>query len=331
MWITTCRGSQCGLGFFLSALLSLLPSTLIRADQPEDCPTWLPDLRCEREGRYQGFVPPSSAPYLFEDPFITTGLSSWVVWHRFPHHSAFDGGDARVYALQVRVALTDRLALIATRDGYMDVRPGLDLLDSELGWADLEAGFKYALIDWPEEQFILSPSLRFLIPSGSRATYNGNGDGAITPGLSFGFGRFGAHLLGNTGIQIPLDGGDQSTLVFYNLHLDYALLTYLVPFVELNGYLYADGGNGEFSLDTDLGNLSLSTAQAALGKSGFDGLDVTNLGSEGIDGNEVVTLALGARVPLTGGLSFSAAYEFPLTARQDILKDRVTLNVAWEF
>ena len=34
-----------------------------------------------------------------------------------------DGGDAHVVALQLRVAVTDRLAILATKDGYVFLRP----------------------------------------------------------------------------------------------------------------------------------------------------------------------------------------------------------------
>ena len=38
------------------------------------CAGWFPDLRCERQGRFDGFHKPIVAFALFEDPFITTGI-----------------------------------------------------------------------------------------------------------------------------------------------------------------------------------------------------------------------------------------------------------------
>jgi hypothetical protein len=76
------------------------------------CPTWFPDFRCDRHGRYEGFVPPMMHPYLFEDPFITTGISLWGLWHEFPDSSILEGGQLWDVALQARVAITDRIAFI---------------------------------------------------------------------------------------------------------------------------------------------------------------------------------------------------------------------------
>ena len=87
------------------------------------CPTWFPDFRCDRHGRYDGFVPTMMHPYLFEDPFITTGVSAWGVWHQFPDESLLEGGDLWVAALQARVAITDRIAFIAT-ESALHVRCG---------------------------------------------------------------------------------------------------------------------------------------------------------------------------------------------------------------
>jgi hypothetical protein len=102
----------------LTVVVLLLGGAPIAAAQTDDCPTWFPDFRCERQGRYEGFVAPVTAPYLFEDPFITSGVSAWFLQNDFPEKSAFAGGHLSVFALQVRVALTDRLAFIATQDGH---------------------------------------------------------------------------------------------------------------------------------------------------------------------------------------------------------------------
>ena len=130
------------------------------------CPTWFPDFRCDRHGRYDGFVPTMMHPYLFEDPFITTGISVWGLWHEFPDSSILDGGQLWDVAVQARVAITDRIAFIATKDGWVNFQPGLDLLADDKGFTDITVGFKGSLIDDRDKNFILSPSLRFQIPVG---------------------------------------------------------------------------------------------------------------------------------------------------------------------
>ena len=58
----------------------------------ETCPTWFPDFRCKRSGRFDGFVAPIQMPYLFEDPFITTGAQLVGIYQEYPGDSIFDGG-----------------------------------------------------------------------------------------------------------------------------------------------------------------------------------------------------------------------------------------------
>ena len=314
-----------------SGLVAALVLAATPAAALPPCPTFFPDFRCEREARYPGFVAPVSAPYLFEDPFITTGLSGWYLYHEFPNDSVFDGGHLNAIALQARVAITDRLAFIATKDGYVWRNPKLDLVDNEQGFMNIAAGFKYALVDMREDNFILTPALRVEIPIGSRDVYSGHGDGIFFPSVSSAWGIGDFHVIGSLGMQVPFDTDKQSTQLFYNLHLDYALFAHFVPLVELNGYHWTDSGNGSLPVETSVGTLRLDFAQAALGSGGFEGLDLLNLGSPGVSGNDIVTFAVGARIPITRNLSLGAVYEFPLTDRDDLLKERVTANVLLEF
>jgi hypothetical protein len=298
---------------------------------PPECPTFFPDFTCDREGRYEGFVSPISAPYLFEEPFITTGLSAWYMYQEYPGGSLLDGGHLNAMAVQARVAITDRLAFIATKDGYVWNSPGLDLVDDDSAFVNIAAGFKYALVDMREENFILTPAVRIEAPVGGREVYSGWGDGVAIPSLSSAWGLGDFHAIGSIGAQLPFDMGDQSTQFFYHLHLDYALFAHFVPLVELNGYHWTGSGNGHMPVETDLGTIRLRDAETALGKRGFEGVDLLNLGSPGVTGDDIVTFAAGARIPITKRLSVGAVYEFPLTHRKHILEERVTANVLLEF
>lgn len=56
-----------------------VPSEAAAPELPEGSDAWtlFPDFNCEgREGREEGTVNPVGMPYLFEDPHITTGLTS---------------------------------------------------------------------------------------------------------------------------------------------------------------------------------------------------------------------------------------------------------------
>ena len=311
--------------------ISLLLAGPVQAAEPEkECPTWFPDLRCEREGRYEGFIMPMSAPYLFEDPFITTGLQAIGIWNDFPGNSVFLGGYARVYALQVRVALTDRLGFVASKDGYAGFYTDQPLFGTTNGFFDIMAGFKYALIDDPERNFILTPSLRYQGTQGSRDVLAGNGQGIWVPAVSAGWGIDDFRLLGDIGAQLPVDGDAQSTPLFYNLHVAHPVTSKLTPFVEMNGLHYLDEGDGSSTIRLKAASLPISAVQAVVGTGAFEGVDILNLGSDDVEGNNVISAAIGVRYAFNHNLSFGFSYERPVTRRKDILQQRFTISVLLE-
>jgi len=317
-------------------LCALLITASPAAAQPsagsaKPCPTWFPDFRCDRHGRYDGFIAPMSMAYLFEDPFITTGVQFVTVWHGFPEHSVFEGGSATVLALQARVAITDRLAFIATKGGLTFFRPGLYLLDDQNGLMDHTVGFKYALIDMRDKNFIVTPSLRFEIPMGRRELFQGQGDGVFIPGISTGWRHDDLSVIADFGAQIPVNGDKNSTSLFYNTHVAYRIVKHFVPFVEVNGLHWTDGGNGSSIVETRIGPVPIGLATTVLGKAPFEGADVANLGSTDIRGADLVTMAWGARIPIGSHLSIGASYERPITGRKDIFEQRATAMVLVEF
>jgi len=286
---------------------------------------------CERHGRYDGFVNPVTAPYLFEDPFITTGLYAWGLVHQFPRESVFQGGHITVAALAARVALTDRLAILATKDGWADLDPDLAILGHHQGFTNITLGVKYALIDDPEHQLIVTPVLRFETPAGSADVFQGHDQGIWLPGLSIAKGFDALHLMAHVGAEIPNDMGANSTFMFYDLHVDYGLLEHFVPFVELNAFHYLSGGDGSRKVGTDAGTLTVKQATQALKLQPFEGLDYANLGSDNVGGHFIATLGIGARIPLGRHASLGGAYEFPLTNRRDVFRQRFTASVTLEF
>lgn len=295
------------------------------------CSRWLPDLGCTTSGRYGGFSAPMSMPYLFEEPFITTGVQAVGIAQELPERSIFEGGHVQVAALQLRLAVTDRLALIATRDGHARFKPDLGVMSHESGFADLGFGVKYALIDRPDAGFILTPHLRYEPDSGGHGVFQGMGDGMIVPGISFGWAAGRIHAVGAVGAQLPLDGDANSTLVHANLHLGTAIGRVL-PFVELNGIHWTSSGKGTATVHLASGTrLTLSQAQQALGSGSFEGFDFANLGSEDVAGDSMFTAAMGFRVMLGERTNLGIAYERPLGGRADLMKQRVSVMLGVDF
>lgn len=331
-------------GVTLLALLAFLAVPGGAAAEDGECDGFLPDFLCEhdREGRPEGHVAPMSMPYLFEDPYITTELNLVGIYHNFPTDSIFYGGDAGVIALQARLAITDRLAFIATKDGYTFLRPDEDLLDNEEGFMDITAGFKYAIIDDREKGLIVSPSLRYELPIGNDGVLQGTGDGVLIPAVSMGWGPGAIHVVADLGAQIAMNGDKDSSSLFYNLHLDQAFevdcipgARFVVPFIELNGMTWVDSGDGSSTIETDIGRISIRDAQNALSfrtaNLRGEGFDVANLGSRAIAGESVITMAWGVRVPFDMGISAGVSYERAISQRKDIFEQRWTWMISYEF
>jgi hypothetical protein len=314
------------------ALLVGLLVAALPAGAQEACDAWFPDFNCERSGRFEGFEEPIVAPYLFEDPFITTNAVPYFLWHDFPEQSVFDGGGTYVAALQLRVALTDRVAIIATKDGYAWNRNDNPLLEDSEGFMNLAAGVKVALWQDREAGQIVSGVLRIEVPTGSSDQYQGFGDGMVLPSLTGALRTGPVRWMGDLGAQIPFDGSKQSSSMFYHLYAGLDVTHWVQPFVQFSGLYWFNSGDGSLPIRLKSGGtLDLDTVQGALGTGPFEGADVMNLGSHGVDGSGLITGAIGVHVPLAEHVTFSVAYERPITHPTGIFQQRITSAVALEF
>ena len=158
--------------------IALFSASMSHAVSGDDCGPWtlFPDFRCnDHQARPDDSFNPMGMPYLFEDPYITTNLNFAYLYHRFPDGNApgttgpvFDGGGAHVLALQVRLAITERIAFIATKDGLTMLRPGgASAVQEHTGIMDMTIGFKGSRYETEDRDFILTPAIRYEIPLGS--------------------------------------------------------------------------------------------------------------------------------------------------------------------
>lgn len=64
---------------------------------------------------------------------------------------------------------------------------------------------------------------------------------------------------------------------------------------------------------------------------GFEGFDYTTLGSDEVHGNDVISGAIGFRWKFSDDVSLGAAWEVPLTDREDVLDKRLTIDLSLRF
>ena len=268
------------------------------------------------KARHSRYVPPLTNPIFNETPYITTEARAFYFYHSLPDDFVTEGGHVNLVALQLRLALTERLGFIATKDGYADFHFDEVLEDTD-GFANIALGFKYALLSDPVNEGILTAGLRYEIPINDLETggieLQGDGDGFLNPFITGAraFGDFG--LQASFGANFALDPDEDTSILHYSLHADYEVLPGLFPILELNGFTAFDNGD---RLTGPLGDL--------------DGVDVLNFGSD--NRGTTVTIGGGARYRLNDHLQFGLGAETPITDKDDTIFDyRVYFDIVASF
>jgi cbb3-type cytochrome oxidase maturation protein len=293
-----------------TTVLALAAATATAYGGSSGSPSWQDDT-----------ISPVSNPIFFEDAKITSEVHPVYMYHFLPDTFHFAGGqvplggDVQVMAVQARYAVNDRLAIIATKDGYVQFQPD-HTLASKYGWADVTAGLKYAVVDDEEDQLLVTPGLTVTVPVGSTDVWQGHGSGDenIFVSAEKGLNKF--HLLANVGVYIPNDFDQNTAQLHYSLQLDYYVHQYFIPFFALNGYTVLSDGTQKL-----LGVVPLNT----------EGYDLINFGSSQASGTTQLTVGGGFRSRLVKNVDIGAAYEVGVVDPVGIFDSRVTVDVIWRF
>lgn len=282
-----------------------LPTFRPRAcDCCEGCPERLFGIVAPTDRCFNDFISPMTNIVHFEDPRTVTEIRPIFIHNRVPGSAG--GGDVQLFAMHIRAALNERLSIVAAKDGYITSDNPL-IRD---GWADLSVGLKYNLCKDPCRQWIVSAGAAYEHPSGSTRSLQGNGDGEFTLYLTGGTecaDRW--HYVSTSGFRLPADTGAESQVWYWSHHVDRKLTDRWYGLVELNWYHWLSSGNG--------------------GLPGVEGVDLWNFGSQGVAGNDIVTMAVGTKFKPTPMQEVGVAWEFPVSSREDILDNR--LYVDWIF
>lgn len=254
-------------------------------------------------------IAPVTNPIYFETPMIQSEVRPVFMSHRLDKDFLGADATARLYAVQLRWAVTDQLAIIAVKDGYIEINP--DGAPATDGWADLAAGVKYTMFRDDEEQMIITPGFTIEIPTGTKAVFQGNGSGGANVFVSAMKGWGNMHLTGNLGGYIPFAGDQQTANLHYSAMLDYYTCKWFIPFVSANAFTTLSESN----------RLPFNS----------EGFDLINFGSMNARGRTQVAAGVGFRSRLLKSLDIGVAYEYGFTPDDDIFKDRVTADIIWRF
>ncbi len=255
------------------------------------------------------FISPQSNPLLFEDPRTVSEVRAHFVNQWIPNNNpVFLGGTAQYVALQARVALTERLSFIATKDGYIWLNPTNPAVGNPEGFADVAGGLKYNLIRNPATQTIVSAGFTYDFIDGARRVFQGNGNGEFNVFLTGGREFFEVfHWMGNSGLRLPLDTNARSSMYWSSHAFDVMLTRRLYLTTQFNWFHWFESG-GALPVD-------------------FEGSDLFNLGSNNVAGNDLVTQSVGTRFKFGRYHETGIAYELPLTQRKDLMEGRFYFDV----
>lgn len=252
-------------------------------------------------------------PVFFEDPRILSEVRPIFMHQTIHENFATAGGDIQLYAAEIRWAVSDRLAIIATKDGYVDA--DLGALGDASGFADLAAGLKYAVIDDANQRLIVTPGFEVKLPTGDQEVFQGSGKGEwdFFVSAAKGFDQF--NLTGNAGGRIPNDMSRNTAQRHCSLQVDKQVNPYFIPFVAANAFTMLNG-----------------TSQGGVpGLLNTEGFDLINFGSANAAGRTQASLGLGFRSRIKENVIFGFGWEKAVGAPKSIIDHRFTVGFIFRF
>lgn len=265
--------------------------------------------------RVDQMVSPAFHPVTFEDPRSISEARFLFVNHNIQKEFATQGGDAQVYALQLRYAIDDRWSIIATKDGFVDFNPHATL-PKDTGLADVEAGVKYVFFSDREAGQVASFQLRYLIPVGDEDVLQGQGKGSIHPSVSSAIALSEEiTLTTGTGLRIPMSS-DDSFFWDADAQVDYRVDTCYgawYPLIGVSLIHVVDGGT------------RLPIAD--------EGQDFFNFGASQASGENMVLASAGIKYRPVENIDLGSTFQFPFEKQTGnrIIDTRWMFDVSYRF
>ncbi len=245
----------------------------------------------ESDHDFDGFVQPFSNPIQFKDPRCMTEARGLFIAAWSDPNMPLGDTTAQIYALQGRVALTERVEIFAAKDGFVRLSPGIGA--SQTGLANLALGGKYAVYRDPDTQTIASAVVQFEAPTGYANIFQNQGSGLLATYFVVGKEFAGnTHAIVQFGQNMAMNVQD-SGYFLTSAHIDKRFGRF-VPFYEANWFYYNQNGNFLPSL-------------------GIEGGGLLNLGAGQVMGLSYVTNAVGFWYDLSEWQQLGLGYEFQVS------------------
>jgi hypothetical protein len=116
-----------------------------------------------------------------------------------------------------------------------------------------------------------------------------------------------SHVVSAAGFRLPADPNDQNDQFYWSVHFDRRMANRpIYGLLEFNWYHWLSDVNGGLPVG---------------------GLDLYNFGSSGVAGTDIVTGAFGLKYKPKNSIEMGVCWEVPLTARRDIIDNRITADL----
>jgi hypothetical protein len=246
----------------------------------------------ESDRAFPGFIGPISNPVLSKDPRSITDIRFLFINDVIPSENELAGGNFQVYAAQIHLAITERLTLIADKDGIANIHSGA--LGNSSGLLNMSYGLRYLLARDVENQFLWSAGFLVEPNMGYASVFQNHGSGVMTTFTTVGK-EFGDswHVLNTFGYQFGFEDKYSSSFFYNSFHIDRQFFGY--------------NSGGDWGQPNALG----------------EGDGLLNLGTTGMAGHNLVTLALGMKARLRTNVETGFAWEFPLSNQKDLMDNRL--------
>ncbi len=257
---------------------------------------------------FDRFVSPISNPFYFEDPRSLTEVRGIFLDNSLPE--SVGGGDAQVWAAQVRGRLSERWSIIAPRVGYLQVNQSGE--GAPVGFMSTPLGFKYNFLQDAGQQQLISAGATYFIP-GSSSAFSNFGDGDFHFFLTGGqeiIER--GHWLSATGYRVPIDGDSGTQLWYWSNQWDYEVVDHWYGLFGVNWFqTVRSATNGIGAIVT--------------------ALDLIDIPASGVTGNDFTTAVAGIAWKPSSHFELASGFEFPLTDRTDILHNRAYAEITFRY
>jgi hypothetical protein len=275
-------------------------------------------------GNFQGdhcfddWISPMTNPFLAEDPRALTEIRPIFMYQTIPQGQyLYRGGNIEQFAIQARLALTDRFDIVLHKLGAVVINPGSSsFIGSASGFSEIWLGGKYTFYRDDQTGTLGAAGAIFQIPAGTDRTYQGTGSLSIAPyvtgGQKFGKTSWGTFTVMDTaGVSISVNR-ERSNYFYNSAHLDFDVANAgrVFPLLELNWFHYTRNGHSN-----DLG---------------FEALDLGNVGSH-VAGRDFLSIAIGARFKVSDAVTLGIATEFPLAGTKDLFNFRLGVDLIWRY